>query len=102
MILAPAAMYSCVWITGTDAGIFFHEHGVPVLRQLLRSGRHEADAILLLFNFLRNADDHDSDSDSDSDRLNRLDLTLTVRIPNSATDRPAPRPAFCTTAQDRA
>ena len=47
-----------VRITGANAAVFFHQHGVSAFRQLLRGRRDERDAPFLFFNFLRDADDH--------------------------------------------
>ena len=47
-----------IGITGTDAGIFLHENGMPARDERLSAGRKQADALLLLFDFFGNADGH--------------------------------------------
>src|SRR5207237_9798297 len=45
-------------VTGAEAGVFFHEHGMSPASELIRGRRQQRDALFLLFNLLRDADDH--------------------------------------------
>ena len=45
-------------ITRTDAGIFFHQHRVTEPGELIRARRQERNALLLLFGFFWNTDNH--------------------------------------------
>jgi hypothetical protein len=49
-------------VTGTDARVLLHHHGMAAAFQLVRRRRQQSDAVLLFLNFCGNADDH-ADSD---------------------------------------
>ena len=47
-----------VRITRTDTCIFFYQHGLTTPGELIRSRGQQGDALLLLFNFFWDTDDH--------------------------------------------
>ena len=56
--LCPGFDIFFVRITGADTGILFHQHWMAASGKQIRSRRQQRDALLLLFNFFRDADDH--------------------------------------------
>ena len=56
--VAPAAVYSASESPEPMPAPFFHNHLVTVVDEFGHGGRHQPDAILMVFNFLRHPDLH--------------------------------------------
>ena len=58
MIVAPDLDVILIRITGAEPRALLHQHLMAAPHERGGRGRHQADAMLLLFNFFRDADDH--------------------------------------------
>ena len=57
--VAPAVWYSSSEKPEPSPAVRLHQQGVAVLAQLGYAGGREAHAVFIVFNFLRNADNHE-------------------------------------------
>src|SRR5204863_6014631 len=99
--------------SGTNSRALLHEHRMAAAGQGGRGSGNESNAMFLLLNFFRDADDHAGDSDMGrvtSDKLKNAATTSflvtrhssTVTFLSSVTDHPGRRPEACTRVPDPA